>query len=1284
MVVMRNNERNTAAAAEQHVYTHNRGILLETGDVKHPIHIIPRNGYNTLRQLKGLTHNPGKIDTLTFIDPTTTAIKTDRYGFPLNYGNYKNGRLVTKKEPSRCSEVSHLMVGPFGINCRTVSVSTKADPTPFIEVAPTVATNVNLMSLQEVKLAVNELISVEKQSPGDSTPNIHIPPPTVDLESPPHHPLLQPVADTQSNMPESSPNEHVDNSFVTRHVWLNTVSCISNSLAFSNAALAFAYQSRQFDTGISEKRGENYHTMEREVLLNGYINNDRGQKKGDSSDDTTQLRPPTAPKVDPPISRRFLKHEFTFDSVPTLVTRHDSDSSDDEYESDSVGSMPSLVDREEFDSSDDESDDGGIIVGDGADHVYLFGNRIDYGSRRQQIVDRGANGGLHDNSELHMENIAPIHGDVAYEQAGSPEETAWAATWRSAFSAELDESIRRQDAPYETLLCSSGDHGKRTTGEHTIHPAMQPRDEGNRSDKVVGDQGYSTHDVYMCAQTCINDSATTTPFCPSYKALVPDIIIFLPSALYAAVWLATSTSFLLEPLLGLMYYPRAIAGSTDPPWGDIKRDQAGESHAIVIVGAAMTVIRRAVTHEWTEILKQVILQVAHNECYAMKWMLSLWIEIYAGCPDFGNVSILSADYECKVIGIDDSYGWKMNGKTELSTSESKEIDHYEWDGETELSISASKEYADNTTPCINIMLSMTYAVFVSSNSLNNRRCWNVTIGNGYATTVADSRASDSQVHTHSNAPIKWSSCAHKWGAIHEGHPEVVAVENNFVQRRGAVYLHVHSWGDGEAHPTVMIQHELIVPSRHERLIVASIDRAVDTFPLHSPGPGLISIVVSDISATMSAVEGSGLDPSTACEDDEYMVMPSHTHTMSIVVDYTRVTVTATVSSELTTDATYYRGNLTDSRNLVNGTAPPRIDHAEYFDERDRLASERHDHDIAWMNADRLIDDARRPLQWGAMQGSFPYHNVSITTVIGDDLIRYVDDVLVSDTVLLRRTSKYGEQVATVVQPSHLHVEMLSSEGMHRVKKVKKKVPVAWESGERTWEPADETFRCDKYELTGLKIWQTDIGNAHLEAKTTEKVFVVAGSEFKSFGLEGHVLIIITSVLGKKKKPRYTTLGKSVRLITYGDANLCHNLLLGKAVIGLLHFINKTPFHWYSKKQSTTETANESVAGRTAIEQLRGNKLILHYLGVPIEGVSILIGDNKTAVNAATLPESCFHKQYLMLCEKDDASDVLTKHWGYQQVWPILRPVLFWKCDTPDVIRKSWKAMKSVLDRLLRR
>lgn len=36
------------------------------------------------------------------------------------------------------------------------------------------------------------------------------------------------------------------------------------------------------------------------------------------------------------------------------------------------------------------------------------------------------------------------------------------------------------------------------------------------------------------------------------------------------------------------------------------------------------------------------------------------------------------------------------------------------------------------------------------------------------------------------------------------------------------------------------------------------------------------------------------------------------------------------------------------------------------------------------------------------------------------------------------------------------------------------------------------------------------------------------------------------------------------------------------------------------------------------------------------------------------------------------SDVLSKHWGYQVVWPLLRPLLFWKGDTMDIIREKKK------------
>ena len=51
-----------------------------------------------------------------------------------------------------------------------------------------------------------------------------------------------------------------------------------------------------------------------------------------------------------------------------------------------------------------------------------------------------------------------------------------------------------------------------------------------------------------------------------------------------------------------------------------------------------------------------------------------------------------------------------------------------------------------------------------------------------------------------------------------------------------------------------------------------------------------------------------------------------------------------------------------------------------------------------------------------------------------------------------------------------------------------------------------------------------------------------------------------------------SLGHQVTLIHYFDANLMHDVLSGKAVTGCIHFINKTPIMWHSKKQATTETA----------------------------------------------------------------------------------------------------------------
>jgi Reverse transcriptase (RNA-dependent DNA polymerase) len=49
------------------------------------------------------------------------------------------------------------------------------------------------------------------------------------------------------------------------------------------------------------------------------------------------------------------------------------------------------------------------------------------------------------------------------------------------------------------------------------------------------------------------------------------------------------------------------------------------------------------------------------------------------------------------------------------------------------------------------------------------------------------------------------------------------------------------------------------------------------------------------------------------------------------------------------------------------------------------------------------------------------------------------------------------------------------------------------------------------ELNGLPTWSTDIGNAYLEAKTLERVCIIAGPEFDA--LQGHNLVIVKALYG---------------------------------------------------------------------------------------------------------------------------------------------------------------------------
>ena len=86
-----------------------------------------------------------------------------------------------------------------------------------------------------------------------------------------------------------------------------------------------------------------------------------------------------------------------------------------------------------------------------------------------------------------------------------------------------------------------------------------------------------------------------------------------------------------------------------------------------------------------------------------------------------------------------------------------------------------------------------------------------------------------------------------------------------------------------------------------------------------------------------------------------------------------------------------------------------------------------------------------------------------------------------------------------------------------------------------------------------------------------------------------------------------------------------------------------------------------------------------YLGVPIDQPTIMFGDNESVVNTAMQPHAklakrhnglAYHKTRSAIASRilhfihirgvTNPADVLSKHWDYPSVRPVLCPLLFWR------------------------
>jgi hypothetical protein len=173
------------------------------------------------------------------------------------------------------------------------------------------------------------------------------------------------------------------------------------------------------------------------------------------------------------------------------------------------------------------------------------------------------------------------------------------------------------------------------------------------------------------------------------------------------------------------------------------------------------------------------------------------------------------------------------------------------------------------------------------------------------------------------------------------------------------------------------------------------------------------------------------------------------------------------------------------------------------------------------------------------------------------------------------------------------------------------------------------------------------------------------------------------------------LSKCDTLVHYYDTTLNHMKQLShdstkpsRSINGVLHLFNETLIEWCSKKEETVAYGLMFIAAGICVDQIVDSHTQLWYIGVPILN-KVMFFDNKTVIDGANIPHAKLHKHHNTLsfnCVREAMAscfikmfhipgehkppDILSIHWGYHQVWPMLQDALFYQETKMDLMDDS--------------
>ena len=172
------------------------------------------------------------------------------------------------------------------------------------------------------------------------------------------------------------------------------------------------------------------------------------------------------------------------------------------------------------------------------------------------------------------------------------------------------------------------------------------------------------------------------------------------------------------------------------------------------------------------------------------------------------------------------------------------------------------------------------------------------------------------------------------------------------------------------------------------------------------------------------------------------------------------------------------------------------------------------------------------------------------------------------------------------------------------------------------------------------------------------------------------------------------LGESARMTVYVDADHAHDMVTRRSVTGIIVKINGMIVRTISKRQKTVESStygSELVASRIAVDSIIELRFALRALGVPIDGPTMMLGDNKSVVLNTSIPSSVLKKKHCAInyhrvreaiaskavvfrhvSSIDNEADLLTKPVSKDIFYRLTKRTLF--RDHPDLEEEKKKAV----------